>query len=522
MTRSLAEVLEDRERPLIRGAIDRRTVAISKLVSYEEPIRRMLILIALYAIPAVMVMRPVTDPDIWWHLRTGQWIVEHGAVPTTDPFSSFGLGKPWVAYSWLFELLVYGLYRGLGLCGIILYRVVLTLAVALSVHRLVAKREPRFAVAIGLVGAALFAFLPLMNERSWLFTILFYTLTLDVVLDLRAGRSTRAAWLLPPLYALWANVHIQFVYGLFLLALACAAPVADRLFGRSRPGGSAATAGTRGWWGLVALCGACIAATLLNPYHGRLYAVIVEYATQPAAYRLVSEHTALGFRAPCDWAVPALAGAAAFALGRRAGPSTFEVLLLVISAYVSFHSKRDIWFVVLAALALLATARRPLEAVVDRFAVTWPRAFLVAGAVGLVLLVTGWSRGLSEEHLEQEVATEYPVRAAAVVAERGYAGPLYNHFNWGGYLIWRLPGLPVAIDNRMNVHGDERIQRNIETTWVGSRGWDSDPELKAAGLVIADAKAALTSLLRLHPRFELVYEDTIAAVFVARPMPKGH
>jgi GNAT superfamily N-acetyltransferase len=220
VTRSLAGVLEDRERPLISGAIGRRTVAISKLVSYEEPIRRMLILIALYAIPAVVAMRPVTDPDIWWHLRTGQWIVAHGAVPTTDPFSRFGLGRPWVAYSWLFELLVYGLYRGLGLGGILLYRVVLTLAVALSVHRLVAKREPRFAVALGLVGAALLALLPLMNERPWLFTILFSALTLDVVLDLRAGRSTRAAWLLPPLFALWANLHIQFVYGLFLLALA--------------------------------------------------------------------------------------------------------------------------------------------------------------------------------------------------------------------------------------------------------------------------------------------------------------
>jgi hypothetical protein len=271
----------------------------------------------------------------------------------------------------------------------------------------------------------------------------------------------------------------------------------------------------------VALFGACLAATLLNPYHARLYAVIVEYATQPVAYRLDSEHTALGFRAPWDWAVLALAGAAAFALGRRARPSTFEVLLLVISAYVSFHSQRDIWFVVLAALALLAPARRGNKAVVDRFAVTWPRALLVAGTIGLVLLVTGWSRRLSEEHLEQAVATSYPVRAADVVAERGYAGPLYNHFDWGGYLIWRLPGLPVAMDGRTNVHGDERLQRSCKETWAGRRGWDSDPDLKAAGLVIAEAKGALASLLRLHSRFELVYEDTIAAVFVARRANAG-
>ncbi len=477
-------------------------------------------MIALYAFPAVAVMRPVTDPDIWWHLRTGQWIVEHGAVPTTDPFSSFGMGKPWVAYSWLFEVLVHGLYHWLGLFGILGYRVVLTLAIAVSIHRLVAKREPRFAIAIGLVGSALFALAPLTSERPWLLTILFYTLTLDIVLDFRAGRSTRAAWLLPLMYALWANVHIQFVYGLFLLALGCAAPLADRLLDRGQPGEHAAMMGSRGWWRLVALFGACLVATLLNPYHVRLYAVIIEYATQSVAYRLVSEHAALGFRDPWDWAVLALAGAAAFALGRRVKPSTFDALLLIITAYFSFHTQRDVWFVVLAALAILVTPRRPIEPGADHFAVTWPRALLVAAAVLLVLLVSGWNRNLSKGHLEQEIATSFPVRAATVVEERGYVGPLYNHFNWGGYLIWRLPGLPVALDGRTNLHGDQRLQRSF-TTWAGKRGWDSDPDLKGAGLVIADAKSTLASLLRLHPRFELVYEDTTAAVFVARPTPKG-
>ncbi len=76
----------------------------------------------------------------------------------------------------------------------------------------------------------------LMNERPWLFTLLFFTLTLDSVLDLRAGRSGPSIWILPILYALWANLHIQFIYGLFILGLACAAPCIDRLLGRGRPG----------------------------------------------------------------------------------------------------------------------------------------------------------------------------------------------------------------------------------------------------------------------------------------------
>ncbi len=43
---------------------------------------------------------------------------------------------------------------------------------------------------------------------------------------------------------------------------------------------------------------------------------------------------------------------------------------------------------------------------------------------------------------------------------QGFAGPVYNHLNWGGYLIWRWPHLPVAIDGRTNLHGEELLQRN--------------------------------------------------------------
>lgn len=225
--------------------------------SRADAARRLMILIALYAIPIIAVVQPVQDFDIWWHLRTGQWIVEHGTVTTTDPFSSFGEGKPWVAYSWLFEILVYGLHAWLGLYGILLYRAVLAFAVAVSVHHLVAKREPRFLIATVLAALAFWAFAPLMTERPWLFTLLFFTLTLGAILDLRSGRRHIWVWVLPFLYALWANVHIQFIYGLFVLGLACAAPVIDRLIGRGETGRHADVAGSRNWWQLV--CSAWLA-----------------------------------------------------------------------------------------------------------------------------------------------------------------------------------------------------------------------------------------------------------------------
>jgi hypothetical protein len=66
------------------------------LANSEKSLRRLVIVALLYCIPVSQAMVPLIDPDIWWHFRTGQWIFIHGQVPMTDPFSAYGMGKPWV------------------------------------------------------------------------------------------------------------------------------------------------------------------------------------------------------------------------------------------------------------------------------------------------------------------------------------------------------------------------------------------------------------------------------------------
>jgi hypothetical protein len=486
-----------------------------------DPVRdvlRLFMLLGLYAIAVLVALRPVAlptlDPDIWWHLRVGQWVLEHGTAPANDPFSASGQTTSWVAYSWLYEVLVYELYRWLGLAGIIAYRVALALAVVAALHRLVTRREPRFLPAAALTAAAILALAGLFSERPWLFTILFSTLTLDTVLEARSGRRGVLFWLLPGVYALWANIHIQFVYGLFILGLGLAGPLVDRALKRAPSGDSAAAPLSRGWWALAALAGACLLATLLNPYHLRLYGVVVEYATQPGPFRFVNELKALEFREVGDWVMLALAGAAVFALGRRPAPAAFDLLLLVASAFFAFRARRDLWLLVLASLAVLSGSGA-IAAPGERFALTWRRRLVLAvGLAGLIAL-TAQVRRLTPDHLERTVAQVFPADAARVVRERRYGGPLYNDFNWGGYLIWTLPHLPVAIDGRTNLHGDERIMR-FGATWCGAPGWQDDPDLGAAGVVIAPADSALAALLQHDRRFQLVHEDEVARVFVAR------
>src|SRR5262249_46510701 len=142
----------------------------------------------------------------------------------------------------------------------------------------------------------------------------------------------------------------------------------------------------------------------------------------------------------------------------------------------------------------------------DRFPLTPGRRAVVSVALALVAVVIVRARDLSAEALREHVASRFPVEAAEFVAQKGYPGPLFNDFNWGGYLIWALPELPVAIDGRTNLHGDQKIVR-FGNTWAGGRGWEHDQDLDAARVIIGPADSPLAELLRFDRRFVLVYED---------------
>jgi hypothetical protein len=479
---------------------------------HEKAARRCLLLALIYGIPAALAVRAVVDPDLWWQMRTWQWIWQHGRVPRTDPFSSYGMGKPWAAYSWLFELLIYGIYSASGLMGVLFYRVIFSVLIVAAVHLLISRREPRFVLSVGITALVMFALLPVLNERHYLFSIFFYTITLHAVFALRAGREGRAVWGLPLVYVLWANTHIQFVYGLFVLCLMCVAPILDRLLGWGQP----ASVDMRSTWHkMLAITCACFAATLVNPYSVRLYPVILNYATQTVPYAHIAEFGPMSFRSPSHWAVLALFGAAFFVLGRRRSFSSFDILLLTGTAYFSFRVQRDVWFLAIAAAGVAVPVSQTVRAA-DRFVLTRQRVAAIAGIVVAAVLLMMQYRHISAATLDAAVAELYPVQAAAFVDAQGYAGPLYNSFNWGGYLIWRLPRLPVAMDGRTDVHGDARSEQSLRT-WLGEGDWASDPELSAAHVVIAEEGAPLTALLKFDPRFELAHEDRVAAVFVARP-----
>jgi hypothetical protein len=468
-----------------------------------------LVLVAMYSVPIVLCLRVamVSDPDVWWHLRASEWILQHGAVPRTDPFSSLGAGKPWAAYSWLFELLIFPLFQRLGLIGIVAYTTGMVAAITVALHHLIRRHQEDFTFAVLLTSIASYCLLRLCTPRPWLFTILFFALELDVLMQARkTGKMRELAWL-PVIFALWANLHIQFIDGLVVLGIALAEAVLARRWSKIQ------TRLRAEWMGGIFI--ACILATLVNPYGWRIYQIAYDLASQAGVLNKVAELLAMPFRNIGDWCVLLLTLAAVGALARARRFMFFESALLAFAIYVSFRSQRDVWVVAIVASVILASELTGDKK--NRFQVTASAAPFVAVATGLVALLCYCILHMNNAQLQTKLAVELPVRAVEMIKQKGWSGPLYNDYGWGGYLIWALR-MPVSIDGRAAFYGDERIDRS-DATWNGQPDWASDPNLQKAKLVIEPVKAPLTQLLRMDPHFGLVYEDKLAAVFVARKAP---
>lgn len=464
------------------------------------------LLVLLFAVPALMCVHAAcaNDPDLWWHLRAGQWILQHHTVPHFDPFSRASASKPWAAYSWLFEVDVLQLFQRLGLAGIVAYSAGMVLAITVALHHLIRRLQADFSVAVLLTFTASFTMMRLYTPRPWLFTILFFVLVLDIVMQTRlTGRIRELAWL-PLIFALWANTHIQFIAGFVPLVLALGESIAARRWSVVQ------TKAQPKWLGL-ALLGSLLG-TLLNPYGWHIYGVVYDVATHPGGMDKISELQALPFRNITDYLVLLFAIGSATMLARAKRLPLFEAGLLAFGVYVSFRSQRDLWAMAVIGAAILA--REIPSRKKNRSRVPASVTPLLAAAAALAVAIGFPALHINNAALSAKLADTMPVAATAEIEAHQYPGPLFNDFNWGGYLVWALR-MPVTIDGRGAMYGDEAINRSV-ATWNAEPDWATDPQLASAGMVIGPVKAPLTQVLRLDPHWKLAYEDKLAAVFVRR------
>ena len=485
-------------------------VAASKSTSAEKPnlrasIRRWLILAGVFFVPGFISLRlaAIADPDIYWHIRTGDWILQHHALPRTDPFSV--AQSPWIAYSWLFDLISRAAFKFWNLGGLLALTVAFTLLVSLATFSLARRFQPDFIKASLLTVLSLVAMAQLYTPRPWIFSIVLFAIQVQLLFATRQdGQWRRLLWL-PPLYAIVANIHVQFVYSLAVLGLAAAVAsvqtIAPRVVRDEQPS-------ARPLWVTFI---ACALAPLINPYGWGIYRVIARYATGTVEQH-ITEMQAMTFREISHFAALGIVVFAFYLLGKHRVTDPFLWGLMIFSCYLGFRSVRDIWLAVLSSTAIIAT----LTATRAQASYRVSRLQLITAVLGAAAFIVIVPRPAEvRSPLDRRLASVFPVDAAHYIEQSSLSGPMFNFPDWGGFLIHYLPEVPVQTDGRTNVHSGQRLQRSLQT-WSGSPGWQSDPELARANLIIGSPYLPLTQLLATDSRFKLVYHDDVAHVFVRR------
>jgi len=231
---------------------------------------------------------------------------------------------------------------------------------------------------------------------------------------------------------------------------------------------------------------------------------------------MIRELQPIAFQSPSQYLQLLLTGVAFFAVGRKKHIDPFKFALLILATLIGYRMMRDAWFICIVAAACLADF--PVKKEDTQPAETWYEW----SALAVVLVVAGllFARDTSFHRagLDAQISRLFPVNAANYLRQHPEPGPLYNAFDWGGFLIWYAPDYPVAIDGRADLYGDE-LNGRFYATANGDDSYASDPYLERAGVVLLFRDMPLSSLLSSDPRFQKIYEDNLAVMFVRQPHP---
>jgi hypothetical protein len=459
---------------------------------------------------AFRIKGAVRDPDVWWHLKVGEWIVEHHAVPYSGIFSRTAGAHPWIAYSWGYEVLLSRAYKWFGLGGFASFGIVMTILVAFTLFWMLNRLCGEFWFAWAIAFLASLSYLFTLMPRPVYFSMILYTVELTLLLEAQRQRRIQTLYWMPLIFMLWANMHIQFIYGLCVLGMFTGINLLQRLASKIGFELPVLTSSTLPLPGLFAVLAGSFMATFVGPYGYHLYQVVATYSSSQVPYFMIQELEAFSFNSFAHYLLLLLTCAAFFALGSRGRLDPFKISLLVVASMIAFRTQRDAWFLAIAAALFIADGRSSGEKPSPVLKV--PELLGVGAAVAIMALLIAGDFGFSQRQLDDAISHEYPVNAANFLRRNPLPGPLYNNLDWGGFLIWYLPQYPVSVDGRNDLYGDEMDFRAFRTE--NGDEYKADPYLNEAGVVMAPRDKPLAKLLAVDSRFRLIYQDRLSVIFV--------
>src|SRR5919198_1176388 len=235
-----------------------------------------------------MAARGMLDPDIWWHLRTGQIILANHQLFHTDPYSFTRSGQPWVNHEWLFDVLAFALYH-VGGAGALIFAFALITACTFFLVFLRSPGKPYVAGVVTVLGAI--ASVSSWGVRPQMISLLLATVFLFLLE--RSAQRPGILWWLVPLMVLWVNLHAGYALGVALIALFLLGSTADLVFQAKL---SAKSVEHLRRLALVLI--ACCAVVVVNPYGAQMYVYPFQTLRSPGMQRFIQEWFSPDFHDP--------------------------------------------------------------------------------------------------------------------------------------------------------------------------------------------------------------------------------
>jgi hypothetical protein len=499
---------------------------------YEWLDLRRLVFFALFI--TLLLSIKLTDPDYFWHLRTGQYLFENQALPEGDIFSFTHTAQPWVLHEWLFELLLYCTYILLGPFGVKLLTASLATASVVLAHatvqRLLGKPNVALLIALAFFTQAAASISP----RPQLISILLFAVFIRVLTEFKYFQATRSLLLLPALMVIWVNSHGGYAAGIALMVLFTAC---EWMLLLAR--GSNDKIHQRRIYTLTIITFTCVLASLVNPYFIQHWFYPFDVVNMEASRSLIAEWRSPDFHSMLhkSYLVIVFVTLTA-AIYRRKRPDVTEIAIPLFFVMLGFIAVRHIPFATLALIPLAATslAQPSLQqlapvAWLDRLAALRTRLVGKGSDLGRTEFTLNWLLlafmiagcllyyPIKQKADEDRINITAPAKATDFVIYSGLKGRLFNTYHHGGYLIYRLyPEQKVFIDGRADMYGDAFIQEYIAIA-SGQPGWKERLNKHKIDYVITPHDAALSRLIVESGEFRLVYEDEVNSVMV-RDIPK--
>ncbi|HML18217.1 MAG TPA: hypothetical protein VK419_14405 [Bryobacteraceae bacterium] len=461
----------------------------------------------------------LADADVGWHIRTGQWILQHHAVPHQDLYSFSKPGAPWYAWEWLTDVIDGSLYSLAGLKGVVLMAgVVIAIFATTLIRRMVWRGVHLFAamvIALLGVGAASIHFL----ARPHIFTLLLLSISIWMIeADLK--KSSRRIWWLVPITVVWTNLHGGFLALIAALGLTAAGSAME------------AWIGPKDWRNATRyalLTASCAAASLGNPYGYQLHLHLVEYLRSDWIRNVIQEFQSPSFRTENMMQFEALLFAGLMAAGmlfRRR--RVVEGLWILLFANMALSSVRHVPVFVTVTVPIIAAemagwwnqwtaaARKSsLAGILNQMATDSISGFRRSSAwpaiVVAVLIFLGkpvpWPKDFPEQVLPVKMVHDHE---ADILNQR-----VLTTDQWADYLIYLNPNQRVFVDGRSDFYGPEVGNQYLRLTG-GQWDWEQLLAKYRFSSALVPVDSAIAQLLKLRPDWRVVDDDGKRILLVRR------